>query len=271
VNRGLVNKALRELWPTTLLVGLLVATFEGLIAVVLPRYESELGLQVLRMPFVKRIIEGMLGTRVAEQVGPEIIWSIPWAHPVMLSLILAHAVICSTRLPAGEVDRGTIDIALGLPISRWQWFRTDSLLWLGSAMLVIALLMTGNRVGSTISGSDRMLSLLETTIIYVNLLGVYLAVGGGGWLISSLSDRRGKAITITFVLIVTSFLISYLEQFWEPARFAAWFSVLSYNRPLFVFRDGAWPVRDLSVLYGAAVAFWTSAAVVFTRRDLCTT
>lgn len=271
MNRGLIYKSIRELWPVTLLVGLLVGTFEGLIAVVLPRYESELGLQVLQMPFVKRIIEGMLGTRVADQVGPELLRSIPWAHPVMLSLILAHAVICCTRLPAGEVDRGTIDIALGLPISRWQWIRTDSLMWLISGMIVITLLITGNKVGSAIGSGDRTLGLHEATIIYLNLLGLYLAVGSGAWLISSLSDRRGKAITIAFVLIVTSFLISYLEQFWEPARFAAWFSVLSYNRPLFVLRDGTWPLRDLCVLYGAAVVLWGSAAWWFTRRDLCTT
>ncbi len=260
-----------ELWPATVLVGLLVGVFEALIAIVLPRFQQQMSMQILEMPFVKRIIEGMLGTRVADQVGPELLWSIPWAHPVMLSLILAHAVICCTRLPAGEVDRGTIDIALGLPISRWQWMRTDGLVWLVSAMVVIALLVSGNKVGSAIAGSDRVLGLYESAILYINLLGVYLAVGSGAWLISSLSDRRGKAMTLAFVLIVTSFLISYLEQFWEPARYAAWFSVLSYNRPLYVLRDGSWPVKDLCALYGAAVVLWGGAAVVFTRRDLSTT
>lgn len=271
MNRGLVTKSIRELWPTTVLVGLLVGMFEALIAIVLPRFQQQMSMQILEMPFVKRIVEGMLGTRVADQVGPELLWSIPWAHPVMLSLILAHAVICCTRLPAGEVDRGTIDITLGLPISRWQWMRTDGLVWLVSAMVVIALLVAGNKVGSAIAGSDHVLGLDESVILYINILGVYLAVGSGAWLISSLSDRRGKAMTLAFVLIVTSFLISYLEQFWEPARYAAWFSVLSYNRPLYVLRDGSWPVRDLCVLYGAAVVLWGSAAVVFTRRDLCTT
>ncbi len=271
MNRGLVTKSIRELWPTTLLVGLLVGAFEVLVAIVLPRFEQQMSMQVLEMPFVKRIVEGMLGTSIADQVGPEMIGAIPWAHPVMLSLILAHAVICATRLPAGEVDRGTIDIALGLPISRWQWMRIEGLMWLVSAMLVIGVLVAGNRIGSSIGGSEPALGAARTGAIYMNLLGLYLAVGAGAWLISALSDRRGKAITIAFVLIVTSFLISYLEQFWEPARVAAWFSVMSYNRPLYILRDGAWPVRDLCVLYGAAAVLWSSAAWWFTRRDLCTT
>ena len=271
MNRGLLNKSIRELWPTTLLVGLLVCAFETLIAVVLPRFENQMGIQMLEMPFVKRIIEGMLGSRMADPIGPEILWSIPWAHPVMLSLVLAHAVISGTRLPAGEVDRGTMDVALGLPISRWQWMRTDSLVWVISAVLVIVMAMIGNRMGSAIMDNGFAPDGRVTVIIFLNLLGLYLAVGCGAWLISSLSDRRGKAITIAFVLIVTSFLVSYLEQFWEPARFAAWFSVLSYHRPLLILRDGHWPVRDLCVLYGSAIVLWGSAAWWFSRRDLCTT
>lgn len=271
MNRGLVSKSFRELWPTTLLCGLLVCAFEAVIAIVLPRYENQMGLQMLDMPFVKRVIEGMLGSRLSEQIGPEILWSIPWAHPVMMSLVLAHAVICCTRLPAGEVDRGTIDVALGLPVSRWQWMRTDSVIWFVSALLVIAMAMTGNRAGSAIAASDFAPGGMMAVIIFLNLLGLYLAVGGGAWLISALSNRRGKAMTVAFVLIVTSFLVSYLEQFWEPAEYVSWLSVLSYHRPLVILRDGAWPVRDLCVLYGAAAVLWAGAAVVFTRRDLCTT
>ncbi len=270
MNRGLIAKSIRELWPATLLCGMLAAAFEGLIAFILPRYEQEMSLQILDMEFVRRIIEGMLGSRIADQIGPEIIGSIPWAHPIMLSLVLAHAVICCTRLPAGEVDRGTIDVTLGLPISRWQWMFTDSVVWVVSAMIVIAMALSGHLLGAS-AGGGRPLGLQQGALIIANLSGLYMAVGSGAWLLSSLSDRRGKAITATFVLIVVSFLVSYLEQFWEPARFAAWFSALSYYRPIMILRDGRWPVRDLCMLYGAAAVLWSCAAVVFTRRDLCTT
>ncbi len=271
MNHGLVGKSIRELWPATVMCGLLAAVFEGLVAFILPRFQAQMGAQILEMEFVRRVIEGMLGTRIADQLGPEIIRSIPWAHPIMLALVLAHAVICCTRMPAGEVDRGTIDIALGLPISRWQWMWTDTVVWIGSALIVIVMAVIGNAVGSSIVSKDRVMGLHQAGMIFANLLGLYLAVGAGAWLISSLGNRRGKVITTVFVLIVASFLVSYLEQFWEPARYAGWFSALSYYRPAEVLRSGQWPVRDLCVLYGASTVLWGCAAAVFIRRDLCTT
>jgi len=271
MNTGLMRKSLRELWPATMMAGLLVGLFECLIAILIPRFSTQMNMQILEMPFLKRIVEGMLGTRLAEKIGPEIIWSIPWTHPVMLALLLSHAVITTTRFPAGEIDRGTIDITLGLPISRRQWIVTDTFLWLISAMCIVGVLVVGNRVGSAISGTIHQINSSELLAIYFNLLGVYLAFGAIGWLISTFSDRRGRAMTITFLLIVMSVLVSFLEQFWEPARYAAYFSALSYNRPVYILRDHTWPVFNLCVLYVSAAVIWTVAVWWFTRRDLCTT
>ncbi len=271
MNRGLIAKSIREVWPVTLMCGLLAGAFEGLVAAIFPSIEQEMGTQMLGMEFVKRIVEGMLGTRIADQLGPEIMRAVPWAHPILLALVLSHALICCTRLPAGEVDRGTIDVALGLPISRWQWMWTDTLVCVLGSIVVIGMALIGSYVGAAVAGGGRALALATAAMIFVNLLGLSLAFGSAAWLMSSLGDRRGGVMTGAFVLIVVSFLASYLEQIWGPARYVSWLSALSYYRPLIILRDGWWPVGDLGVLYGAAALLWGSAAVVFSRRDLCTT
>ena len=270
MNSGLIYKSVREVWPATVLCGLLVAVFEGLVAFILPHYEQEMGLKIFELGYVRRIVEGMLGTKMADQIGPEILTSIPWVHPVMLSLVLAHAVIVCTRLPSGEVDRGTIDVALGLPISRWQWMLTESVVWVVSVCLVLVIALGGHLIGANTGDGDALTSRQAATVL-INLLGLCLCIGAGSWLISSLSNRRGKAVTVAFVLIVVCFLLSYLEQFWEPAGYVSWLSPMSYYRPLFVLRDGHWPVEDLCVLYGAAAVLWACALAVFMRRDLSTT
>ena len=47
MNVGLVAKSVRELWPATLMCGLLTAAFEGLVAFILPRFEVQMGVQIL--------------------------------------------------------------------------------------------------------------------------------------------------------------------------------------------------------------------------------
>jgi hypothetical protein len=47
-------------------------------------------------------------------------------------------------------------------------------------------------------------------------------------------------------------------------------SVVRLLPPLFVLRDGAWPLRDIAILAATAVVAWLSAGIIFSRRDLST-
>ena len=73
-----------------------------------------------------------------------------------------------------------------------------------------------------------------------------------------------------FVLVLASFLLNYLAQFWEPARRIRHLSLLTYHRPLLALRDGVWPILDLAVLGSLAAASWIAGGIVFARRDLST-
>jgi len=118
MNRGLCMRAWREVWPTTLVLGLVLAGTEAILAYTLPRFGAQFGQQWLQMEFARGIVQAMLGTEIAGRIGPQMFQSIAWVHPVPLALTWAHALLCCTRVPAGEVDRGTADILLGLPVSR---------------------------------------------------------------------------------------------------------------------------------------------------------
>jgi hypothetical protein len=75
---------------------------------------------------------------------------------------------------------------------------------------------------------------------------------------------------VVFVIVVASFLLNYLAQFWEPAQKFAPLGMLRYYRPLFIFRDGAWPWRDIVILLGAGALLWITGGIIFARRDLST-
>lgn len=271
MNRGVFLKSARELLLPTILLGLAAGLAESVLAYVLPKFADQIVGNIAQMPFVQNFLRALVGADVAPGVGPEMFRAIAWVHPVVLALFWAHAAIGTTRVPAGEVDRGTADVILSWPVSRLGVYVSDTGAWLVAAGFVVLMALAGNAIGSMRLPVSARPDYARVAIVLVNLLAMYVAVGALGYLCSSLSNRRGWAIGAVFGIVVASFLINYLAQFWEPAKQLEWLSILRYYRPLFVMRDGQWPWANLATLAGIAAAFWTAGAVVMSRRDLSTT
>jgi ABC-type transport system involved in multi-copper enzyme maturation permease subunit len=270
MNRGILLKAARELWPITLLLGIAHCVAQGVLSFVLPTFARELTNQVIKFPFLQNIIRGLIGSDFYGAYGPELFYSIAWVHPVVLAITWAHAIVVTTRVPAGEVDRGTIDVLLGLPVARWNLFISETLVWLGSGAVLLAFGALGNWIGTERTSEIFHPQLSRVLIVLLNQFGLYVAVGAMGWLASAMSDRRGRAMGAVFAIVLASFLLNYLAQFWEPARRLSFLGMLQYFRPIFILKEGTVPWKDMGVLFGLAVVLWTGAGVAFARRDLST-
>lgn len=271
MNRGLLLKSWRETWPPTLLFGIALIIIEAILAFALPKFQAQLSAQLASTPFFRNLIGAMIGADVSGGIGPEMFAAIPWVHPVVLALAWAHSIVLCTRVPAGEVDRGTIDVLLALPVSRWQLFVTESAVWLAAALSVIAAAWLGNALGARLGGNALGIAPARFAPVAANLFVMTAAVGALAGLASSMSDRRGRALTVALLVILASFLLNYLAQFWEPADRIAWLSALQYHQPLRTLQGGRWPLADMSVLAGAGAVMWAAAGIVFARRDLATT
>ena len=273
MNRGLINKTIREVWFGTLLAAVGMAAVEVLLAYTVHLFAhdlNELTVQWLEWDFAQNLLKGLLGTEIGVQIGPDMITSVPWVHPMALALLWAHAITFCTRVPAGEVDRGSVDVLLGLPVSRTQVFTAELLVWLVAGLIVVLMGLLGNIIGSALGGSERGWVSARTLAVIANLYCLYLAVGALAWLVSSLSDRRGRAVAVVFAIVLASFLLNFLAQFWAPAKTVAFLSLLNYHRPLLVLRDTASPFADMLVLLITATVLWIAATLIFTRRDIRT-
>jgi hypothetical protein len=270
MNRGLMLKALIELWPATLLCGLLFAAAEAALAYVIPTFQAQFTQSVSQIGFLQDFVSAMLGVKVAEQLGPEAFTAFPWVHPVILSLVWAHALLCCTQTPAGEIDRGTADVTMTLPVTRWDILISHTVVWIVCGLVVLGMGLAGNALGGHYVVGVEPTDVRRVLIVLANLFCLYLAVGAFSWLVSALSNRRGIALTVVFVVLLTSFLLNFLAQFWDIADRVSFLSVLYYYRPLFVLRDGNVPWSDISILLATAAVLWTAAGVVFGRRDVCT-
>src|SRR6266568_9170654 len=148
MNRGLIIRAFRESWPTTLVLGLVLLGVEAALAFVLPKFSGQMSQEWLQMDFARGIMQAMLGTELSDRIGPQMFQSMAWVHPVPLALIWAHAILSCTRVPAGEVDRGAADVLLSLPVSRWEVFISETIMWLGSGAGLLTAALAGNLLGA---------------------------------------------------------------------------------------------------------------------------
>ena len=270
MNRGLIVRAFRELWATTLVLGAVLMGLEAALAFVMSKFGAQMSQEWLQVDFARGIMQAMLGTEISDRIGPQMFQSMAWVHPVVLALVWAHALVCCTRVPAGEVDRGTADVLLGLPVSRWEVFLSETLVWLVCGAAVLAAALVGNLLGGLALPPAERPQLARLLLVLLNLYCLYGAVGGLSWLVSSLSDRRGRAMTIVFVILLALFLLNYLAQFWAPLEKFVFLGPLHYLRPVNILAGGAWQWRDLVVLACAGGALWLGGGVIFSRRDLCT-
>lgn len=270
MNRGLLHKSFREILAVTLLCGLAIMAFEILIAAVLSSFQMELAEQWLQIEFMQQVIKALLGAELGDKLSPGVLRSIAWVHPVILALLWAHEITICTRLPAAEVDRGTIDILFGLPVSRSSMYLTETFVWICGGLFLILMGLVGALIGNHFVPEEARPSLGQMLVILSNLFCLYLAVGAMALLVSALSNRRGRAVAVAFGVVLGSFFLNFLTQFWEPAQVVAFLGILNYYQPLLILREASWPVSDMAVLLGCALAFWSAGMIVFTRRDICT-
>lgn len=270
MNRGVVEKAMREAWLLTLVLGIALLFVEGLLAYALPTLHDEIASTWGQVELVQNLLKALLGSELGDAFGPHVFKALPWVHPIVLAVFWAHELTFCSRVPVGEIDRGTIDILLGLPVSRWQAYLSETLVFLASGVALFGLGVAGNYTGCLLAGAETFPTPDRLVVILGNGYCLYLAVGGITYFFSSLADRRGRAVGWGLSVVLASFLLTFLAEFWEPAKTISFLSLLSYYRPVLVFQESGWPLGDMVVLVVLGVVFWTVGGVIFDRRDICT-
>ena len=270
MSRGLISKTLREVRVALLLFAAGMMAFEALFAYVWPHFYEDFVGTILQIEFIQQVFKGLLGTDVGPGVGLTTFAGMAWVHPIVLALLWAQEITFCTRVPAGEVDRGTIDVLLSLPASRWQVFLCESAVWLFTGRILVLSALLGSLLGGLATDEEMRPPIGRVLIVAINLYGLYLAVGGMCWLVSSLSNHRGRAVGVVFALVLVSFLLNFLGQLWEPAQAVQFLGVLQYYQPVAILSDGVWPMADMLVLAAVGATCWLIGGVIFARRDICT-
>lgn len=268
--RGIFRKVLHEVWLPTLLFGCSLFIVMALLTHLLPQIQGAFAGIVDHMPFIRSMLTALLGTELGDEMSARAMQAYLSAHPVVLALLWAHEIAFCTRMPAGEIDRGTIDVLLSLPVSRRAVYVCESVVWLISGFFILGMGLLGHSIAAPAIPEEMRPMLSTAILVMANLYCVYVAVGGIAFLVSAFSNRRGPAIAIVFAIVLASFLLNFVAQFWQPAKQLAFLSVMEYYQPVRILQSGHLPLFDIAALLLTGSTAWLLGSEVVARRSICT-
>ncbi len=271
MNRALVFKVFRDYRLLFVLVFIAAVVLPLLIIKAFASTPIELVSQWMKLPLVRNFFRMLMGADLTHMLNSTSFAAFAFVHPLMLSLVWAFLIAACTAIPAGEVDRGTADLLLSLPISRWGAYVSVSAVVLFWGAILGFAPWLGACISERLGENREPLQLARLLLVVVNNLAMIGAVAGVGMAVSACSSRRGVAVAVLFGWLLGSFALNFLGTLWRPAEHLVFLSVLNYFRPLIIIRGGALEVRNLLVLVSVAVIGWTVGGVVFSRRDIRTT
>lgn len=268
MSAAIFRKSLRDIALVAGLVSLAAMLFEILFVFAIGQLAGELAGFLARVQVVRRLIGALLGADLLADLTPTALVTIGLAHPLLYALTWTLLLTLCTRVPAGEIDRGTADLLLALPVSRTSVYLSVSVVALLCAAAMSLVPLLGIAIGERIQPLDQPVAFANLWIVAANLFLLNVAVAAGTLLSSAVTSRRGVSIAVPLAGLLASFLLSFLAQFWPPARSVSFLGVLDYYKPLPIVRSGDWPAASLAVLAGLSAAFWSAGLIWFHRRDI---
>lgn len=268
--RGLFLKIFRETWLTFLLFGLGFMLIIAVLTFVIPQMQDSMGDVFENIPFVKTFLSAMIGTEIGDQLTAQMMQAMQWVHPTVLAILWTSEIIFCTRMPAGEIDRGTADILFSLPVSRRKIYFSESIIWMLGGLFILLMGFAGHQFTVNIWADSIHPSNSTIAMILINLYCVYLFVGGFSFFISSFCNLRGRAMGIIFAFVLISFLHNFLGQFWEPAKSVSFLNMMTYYQPAQILRTEEFPINHVMFLITIGGLFWIAGCEILARRNITT-
>ena len=270
MNRGLVKKNWHEIWLATLLFLIAFAALEALLLKIYPDLFANYQ-DLFKTGFMKNMLKAILGTEISDKVGPELPKALMWSHPILLAMLFGHAILLFTRIPAGEIGSGTIDILMSLPVSRTTIFLSNTICCLLAGLAIILAGFLSHLIVSQTAPPDYRIAPGVLTSIAANLYCLYFAVTGIISWVTSLCSLRVKAVGISFAILVSFDLIDYISQFWKPAKNLSYFTTWHYYDSLKTLNEQTWPWCNITILLLIGIVFHSLSLITFKKRNICTT
>ncbi|MFK7765922.1 MAG: ABC transporter permease subunit [Mariniblastus sp.] len=269
-NRAIFWKTWRDSSPIFIAAAIGMTAFVVLFVQSMFSLGTELMEFVSKFEFLAKIFEFGFGIDPSGEVSLTILFTACFTHAMILLISWSTIIATTTRVTAGEIEKGTADLLLSLPVTRREVYLSTSLVWLLSAMILAVCPVMGVWIGLQVFETEEAILIRRFFPPAVNFFFVLIAVGGISSMFASLVDRRGLAIALIAGFLISSVVLNFVEPFIPVLSKIRWLGLLSYFRPVDVVRSGEWPWFAFGSLFAIGAVTWAFGMTVFCRRDIPT-
>jgi ABC-2 type transport system permease protein len=196
--------------------------------------------------------------------------SLGFSHPIYFVLTSTVLLALITRSLAGELESGTVQIALSRSVSRSSIY-VSRLLAVAIAILSISVITFSGMVAGILIGNP------DGEIIYSHLIPTAIsasfllwAIAGVTLAISAWSNTTSQAVGYATGFLVVSFVLDYLAGLWSVIEPFDFVSIYSYFDPATALVNGDLSASDLIVLGSVGTIGVIAGLLIFRNRDLPT-
>jgi len=194
--------------------------------------------------------------------------SLGFSHPVYHLLSSATVIWFVTRNLTGEMESGSIQIALSRTVARWQVYLARALGAVAVAALVAIMAAAGMIVGIQAGRPDGSVDYANFPVLAMAAFLLLFGIAGVALAIASQADRAGQAIGWAIGFLVVSFVIDYFAQLWSALEPLDPFSIFNYFEPVPALSEGTIGTANVIVLITVGLLGMLAGYAIFRRRDL---
>ncbi len=209
-----------------------------------------------------------LGGGVLESSNVTGFIAMSYQHPMVQTVYMVFVISVPTRLLAGHVQDGTMELILSRSVTKNQVYVCACILTLIGTWLLVAVMLIGTVTGINICNFEQEFSLWPffRGSVFCGLL--LAAAAGVALLAAALFGNRGKAVGLALAFFIVNYFINIIAEWWPRAKFLGPISLFHYANQSKILFDSAWPINDTCVISSVLVITVIVGGIIWNRRDL---
>ena len=180
----------------------------------------------------------------------------------------AFAIGIGLRCVAGELQDGSLALALTRPVSRRSWYLSHIAVMIPGSFLIGVFYAFGCMVASWLTTPIGSLDPWYTILASLEAGLLFTVFGAFATLFSSFATEKGRAMAWTLGVLVVMYILAFLLPLWGTGSDLAKLTPFGWYVPGPILQHGDIPWGDVGMLVLFAAVPLAIGGVRFARRDL---